>query len=163
MLQKFHKNETEIIPKLHEEKKNIKLYIQSLKDNQIEDFLDAKDKLDTIKRDIRILNNQKKEYFLNNSKYIFDYFEEKKNISTGDNNKNVNVLNTFFKIKATTEESANLNNNKYKQSKKLYQNYWKNVNNEIVNIQDFAFPTDVCLICKKGELYSSRRRRYSYL
>ena len=41
---------------------------------------------------------------------------------------------------------------KYTQSKKAYQNYWRNVNNEITNIQDFIINTDVCEVCKKGEL-----------
>jgi len=152
MLLKFHKNQSEIIPKMMEEKKRLKNFIKSLQDHQIEEFLETKDKIDILKRDIKDLNNMKKDYFLKNSKYIFDYFEEKKNISNGENNKNTNVLNSFFKIKAVDEESSCLNSTKYKQSKQLCQTYWKNVNNEIINIQDFAFPTDVCLICKKGEL-----------
>ena len=152
MLDNFHKNITETVPKLIAEKKRLKEYIHTLNDNQIEEFLETKDRLEIIKAEINELKGQKKRYLLNNSKYIFDYFEEKKNISNGDNNKNVNVLNTFFKIRAIDDTSSNINSNKYIKSKQFYQNYWKNVNNEIVNIHDFAFPTDVCLICKKGEL-----------
>ena len=152
MLDNFHKNITETVPKLIAEKKRLKEYIHTLNDNQIEEFLETKDRLKIIKDEINELKGQKKKYLLNNSKYIFDYFEEKKNISNGDNNKNVNVLNTFFKIRAIDDTSANINSNKYIKSKQFYQNYWKNVNNEIVNMHDFAFPTDVCLICKKGEL-----------
>ena len=152
MMNRFHKIETETIPKLEEEKTKLKEQIRELKDNQIEEYLDFKDKLLKIKNEIRELKNKKKEYFLKNSKYIFNYFEEKKNISSGDNNKNVNILNSFFKIKAKNDESSDINNSKYNNSKKLYQNYWRNVRNEIVNIQDFAFPIDVCQACKTGEL-----------
>ena len=116
------------------------------------DFLDIKDKLTKIKNEIRELKQLKKNYFLNNSKYIFKYFEEKKNISSGENNKNVNILNSFFKIKAINNESSDINNSKYNNSKSLYQNYWRNVRNEIINIQDFIFPTDICQACKIGEL-----------
>lgn len=36
--------------------------------------------------------------------------------------------------------------------KQWYQTYWKNVKNEITNMQDFVFPTDVCMYCERGEL-----------
>jgi hypothetical protein len=61
-------------------------------------------------------------------------------------------LNSFFKIKATTTESEDLSNEKYNQSKKSYSQYWSNVNNEIQNIQSYIIPTDICNICRKGEL-----------
>ena len=65
----------------------------------------------------------KKEYLLDNSKYIFDYFESKKQISTGEQVQNVKILNSFFKIKSTNKESTNPD--KYTQSKKMYQEYYK--------------------------------------
>ena len=46
----------------------------------------------------------------------------------------------------TVEKSYN-----YKQCSK---NYWNNVNNEIINIQDFVISTDVCISCNKGEMIS---------
>ena len=114
--------------------------------------MDIRDKVLNIQKQIKELKQQKKKYLLENSKYIFDYFEEKKKISSGDNNQNVNVLNNFFKIKAKTPESSDPTNDKYSQSKKAYQNYWRNVNNEISNISEFLIPSDVCEICHRGEL-----------
>jgi hypothetical protein len=114
--------------------------------------MDIRDKIDAINKEITELKSKKKQYLLDNSKHIFEYFEEKKKVSSGDNNQNVNVLNSFFKIHAKTEQSSNVNSDKYSQSKKSYQNYWKNVNNEILNIQDFIIPSDVCEICHQGEL-----------
>jgi hypothetical protein len=95
----------------------------------------------------------KKNYLLDNSKYIFQYLVDKKQISTGsDINNNVNVLNVFFKIRAKNSESENINSDRYLQSRKALKNYWKNVNNEILNIQDFVVASDICEICRKGEL-----------
>lgn len=45
---------------------------------------------------------------MENSKYIFDYFEEKKDISEGGGKVNVNVLNNFFKIKANAFNADNI-------------------------------------------------------
>lgn len=48
---------------------------------------------------IHSLERKKNEYYLNNSKYIFDYFENKKNISTNEtfeNSDKNNIENIFF-------------------------------------------------------------------
>jgi len=152
MLNQFYENETETIPKLIEEKERLKSLIPNLKDHEIDSYMDIRDKVQEIQSQIKELKLQKKRYLLDNSKYIFNYFEEKKKISSGDNNQNIKVLNSFFKIKANNDSSTNLNSDKYNQSKKLYQNYWRNVNNEVINIQDFIIQSDVCEQCRKGEL-----------
>ena len=154
MLEKFQENETTIIPNLLEEIATLKNKIKTLNNDNIETFLDIRDKIYSLKSQIKTLKLEKKNYLLDNSKYIFDYFEQKKQISTTSNNinQNTNVLNSFFKIKSKTPESTNITSDKYAQSKKAYQNYWRNVNNEISNIQDFVIPSDVCENCKNGEL-----------
>ena len=152
MLNYFHEIETIKIPDLIKKKDQLKDQIPKLKENEIDLYMDIKDKIIAIQKEIKELRHQKKHYLLDNSKYIFEYFEEKKKISSGDNNQNVNILNSFFKIKATSNDASNPNSDKYSQSKKAYQNYWRNVNNEITNIQDFIITSDVCEICHKGEL-----------
>lgn len=154
LLKQFHTNETEVIPKLTTEKNRLKDIIPTLKENQIETYLDIRDKIKSIQQQIKDLRVQKKQYLLENSKYIFQYFEEKKQISGGGGTSiaNVNVLNSFFKIKAKSPESADLNSEKYSQAKNVYQNYWRNVNNEINNIQDFIICSDVCESCWSGEM-----------
>jgi len=152
LLKQFHDNENIIIPKLVQEIAQLKIKAKSLGDNQIDEYMDIRDKL-LIKKDlIKTLKAEKKQYLLTNSKYIFKYFEQKKDISTGGGKQNVNILNTFFKILAKTDDSANPLSDKYNQSKNLYQIYWKNVNNELVNMTDFIIPADVCETCHKGEL-----------
>jgi len=137
---------------LLKKKKDIKEKLKLVKN--IEDEMDLKDKIIDIQKKIKKLKNEKKNYLLDNSKYIFDYFEQKKDISIGGGKQNTNMLHSFFKIKATNPESEYSNNERYMQSKSTYQAYWKNVNNEIINIQDFVISSDVCENCRKGELIS---------
>uniref|UniRef100_A0A6C0B8I6 Uncharacterized protein n=1 Tax=viral metagenome TaxID=1070528 RepID=A0A6C0B8I6_9ZZZZ len=152
MLQSFHDNETSTIPDLIKEKDRLKSLIPTLKENEIDTYMDIKDKVLAIQRQIKDLKHAKKRYLLDNSKYIFDYFEEKKKINTGDNNQNSVVLNSFFKIKAKTKDASDPNNDKYNQAKRSYQNYWRNVNADIINIQDFVVKSDICEACYQGEL-----------
>ncbi len=154
LLDRFHKIESETIPKLLEEKENLKLKIKTLSKSQYDEYMDMRDRIKYIGQEVKTLTRQKKDYLLNNSKHIFDYFEQKKQISVDSNtlNQNSNVLNSFFKIKATQSSSADANSDKYAKSKQSYQHYWRNVTNEIANIQDFIVSTDVCETCQRGEL-----------
>jgi len=154
MLNRFEDIETKIIPALQAEKTLLKNKVPTLKENQIDEYMDIRDKIQAIQKQIRSLKLEKKNYLLDNSKYIFQYFEQKQQISTVSNgtNQNSNALNSFFKIKSANADSANPTSDKYSQSKKAYQNYWRNVNNEISNIQDFIVTCDVCETCHRGEL-----------
>ena len=149
LFKQFNEDEIKNIPQLKKEKEKLKKLLLSLSEKQIDNYMDTKDKIKQINKDISFLKNKKKKYLLENSKYIFQYFEDKKKISSGDNNQNINKLNNFFKIKEKQEE--NMDNEK---SKYVYQNYWKNVKNEITNIQDFVIPSDICEVCHNGELIS---------
>lgn len=151
LLNQFYEEETHTVPQLTEERDQLKVLLQTMDVKQIEKYMDTRDRIKQITQDIRNLKNNRKKYLLENSKYIFKYFEDKKNISTGSNNKNINKLNTFFKIK-DAEHSQNKTDKE--QSKTIYQKYWRNVKNEITNIQDFVFQSDICEICRKGELIS---------
>ena len=152
MLNQFQDNENIQVPKLSQEIEQLKQRAKTLSSHQIDEYMDIRDKILAKKAQIKTLKSGKTQYLLDNSKYIFKYFEQNKNISNGGGKQSVNVLNSFFKILAKSEDSANLSSEKYTQSKNLYQNYWKNVNNELVNIQDFIIPSDICEKCKKGEL-----------
>jgi len=152
MLQSFHEIETATIPNLITEKERLKSLIPNLKEHEIDAYMEIRDKVLAIQRQIKDLKSQKKRYLLDNSKYIFDYFEEKKKINTGDNNQNSMVLNSFFKIKAKTDDASDPNNDKYNQAKRSYQNYWRNVNGDIINIQDFVVKSDICEACFQGEM-----------
>lgn len=156
MLDYFHTIENETIPNLLNEIEKLKSNAElQLKLNKIEEYMDISDNIIILKKQIRILSSKKKRYLLENSKYIFHYFEEKKDISEGGGKQNVNILNLFFKIKTPTTITNPVitDTSSYTQSSKnMYQSYWKNVNNDIINLQDFIQSADVCYNCHNGEM-----------
>uniref|UniRef100_A0A6C0HZ87 Uncharacterized protein n=1 Tax=viral metagenome TaxID=1070528 RepID=A0A6C0HZ87_9ZZZZ len=152
LVQQYEKNETEKIPDLEKEIADLKQQVKSLKPSQIDNYMEIRDKIQQKKSQIKELKSQYKQYLLANSKYVFNYFKEKKDISVGGGKQNVNVLNSFFKIQAKTDESSNPNSLKYRTSKNTYNNYWKNVNQDVFNISDFLVSSDHCQACHKGEL-----------
>ena len=79
-INEFAKDENNRIPTLENEKNLIKNQLNNQEIN-IELKLELIDKLKEINSKIKELKNKKKQYFLDNSKYIFEYFENKKNIS----------------------------------------------------------------------------------
>ena len=146
LLEEFKNDEDNIIPQLINDRLKLKEQLLKLKNDDLLEGMTIQDKIKNINETIKKLKLKKKTYFLNNSKHIFEYFEEKKTISIGMNNKNnSNVLNKFFKIKDISNNSPNeiKSNNLAK--------YWKNVNNEITNIQDYIIPNDICHFCSNGE------------
>ena len=144
-VQEFYKDENERLPKLLSKKNELIKKSKLLKDNEIDKFITLKDTIKDINKEIAALKNKKKQYYLDNSKHLFTYFEERKKISEGET-KNVNVLNNFFK-----QKDNDINNTKDISKQSIIQ-YWKNVNNEIINNQDFISPTDLCSFCHEGEM-----------
>jgi hypothetical protein len=45
-------------------------------------------------------------------------------------------------------------------SKFVYQKYWKNVSNNLSNLNDFVTCSDICENCNNGELIPKRKRGY---
>jgi hypothetical protein len=77
-LNEFNKDEHNLIPNLKLEKINL---LKKIEDNiDFEEKLEIEDRIKEINEKIKELKCKKKEYFLDNSKYIFEYFENKKNI-----------------------------------------------------------------------------------
>ena len=157
MVSQFSKNRAEIVPKLREEIDELKLKLKTHKPNNkignkknIDEYMDIKDAIQKNQQKIKSLEAEEKNYYLDNSKYIFDYFEQKKDISSGSTKGNVNVLHSFFKIKSLDPDNSDPQ--KYNKSKKIYQAYWRNVTNDYVNINDYIVASDVCEFCKTGEM-----------
>ena len=153
ILKQFNEIETTTIPKLNLEKEELKSYIQSLNANQITEYLDARDRINQIRNEISRYKKENKEYMLNNAKYIFDYFEQKQQISNKQEpSQNVSAVNSFFKIKSTNPVTDSQASNKYAKLKRNYQQYWHNVSNELNNLHDYIISSDICEVCKKGEM-----------
>jgi len=149
-LNEFSKDENDRIPELQLEKYELKELLK--KDTlTVEQQLEYQDKINEINETIKQTKGRKKEYFLDNSKFIFDYFENKKNISIGTTNTNISdknkILNSFFKIKQ--DDSANVNQNK---TNNIVQKYLSNIDDTFIDVNSFICQTDVCQICHKGEL-----------
>ena len=139
-LNKFENEKNVIIPKLKKEKRKINSKLK--KKICIDQKLDLEDKLYDINKKIKTLRNNKNKYYLNNSKYIFDYFENKKNISEGKNKRK--VLNEFFNINVdvSNEIIKNISFNKY----------LANLEDKYIDINNYIYKNDVCDKCNKGEM-----------
>ena len=152
-LNEFSKDENDRIPELQLEKYELKELLKKVTVT-IEQQLEYQDKINEINETIKQIKERKKTYFLDNSKFIFDYFENKKSISTGsattpnnisDKNK---ILNSFFKIKQD-DNSNIINQNK---TNNIVQKYLSNIDETYIDMSSFVCQTDICQICNKGEL-----------
>ena len=155
MMNIFYVIENETIPKMKENLQQDKIKLKSLEKKHLhntDEYYDLKDKIKETKEKIKELGQRKNKYLLENSKYVFGYYEEKQKISSGENSKDVNTINKFFKIKGKSDESSDISSDKYKSSRNLYQEYWKNVDGDITHLQDYVLESDTCLICNQGEL-----------
>ncbi len=160
ILNDFAKDEQDIIPELKEERYSLKKQLEIESDIlSIEQKMEIKDRIEEINATLRELKYKKTNYFLDNSKYIFEYFENKKNIENCEENvssnksltnKNQLVFN-IFKIQKPTEEQVNANNNQ-NNNKNIVQKYLSNVDESFLDINAFVRPTDICQSCFKGEL-----------
>jgi hypothetical protein len=156
-LNEFSKDEKNAIPELKTEKHLLTQRLNTDSTLSIEQTLDITDRINEIKKQIKNIKQKKKDYLLNNSKYIFDYFENKKNISEGVNSENPDMntsakknqlLKSFFKIK----EDSNVQKNENMNKNNIVQKYLCNVDNNFIDMNSFVFQTDICQICHKGEL-----------
>jgi hypothetical protein len=157
-INEFDKNEFDTIPKLKQEKADLKNKIVSLDKTNIDQIMDMKDRIKEIDETIKELKGKKNNYFLDNSKFIFEYFENKKNInnidtsSNSSTNKSVSsknqILFNFFKIQNTNQEE-NVTENR---NKNIVQKYLSNIDETFIDMNSFVRSTDVCQHCFKGEL-----------
>ena len=142
-LDEFKNNELTKIPKLIEERTELYNLFNDSK-TSFEEKLEIKDKIKDMDENIKKLKRYKKEYFLKNSNYVFNYFEEKKKISN-DNDNNKRILDSFFNIKDNSNNLTSKNN-------KNVEKYFGNIDSSKLNINNFIHDTDICQNCEKGEL-----------
>uniref|UniRef100_A0A6C0EET7 Viral late gene transcription factor 3 zinc ribbon domain-containing protein n=1 Tax=viral metagenome TaxID=1070528 RepID=A0A6C0EET7_9ZZZZ len=170
----FQYDEENTIPELKKEKLKLHktlIYLQKNSDSglSIEEIMDIKDKIKEIQNEIKRIKEKRKKYYLDNSKYIFDYFENKKSISNDvfvadsisgtDEINNSNKINTgmvttektkklasFFKLKDNHNITIeNKNNN-------IVKKYLSNIDDSFIDVNHFVNNSDICKFCYKGEL-----------
>ena len=143
----FNLINTEILPRLIRRKNEIMNQLNDV--NVILDVnekIELQDSLYDIKEEIYKNKKKIKDYYLNNSRCIFDYFENKKEITNGTNK--TTILNSFFKVNDKTFDEnaltrANDNN---------VQKFFTNLDQTFININDYTYATDICQSCNKGEM-----------
>ena len=148
----FTKDEFDTIPRLKEERYMINQQLESDNKLTIEQIMEFKDRLKDINETIKELKNKKNNYFLNNSKYIFEYFENKKNINNIEETNKVvtsknQLLFNIFKIKQETDKNIDENKNK-----NLVQKYLSNIDESFLDMNSFVRDSDICQNCYKGEM-----------
>jgi hypothetical protein len=141
----FMKEKEETLPELRAKKKYFNNLLTTDTTLTIDHKIEIKDMLYDITQKINGLKKYKKDYYLNNSKYIFDYFENKKDVSL--NNNKTKLLNNFFKINCENDDTQNTTINK-----DSVQKYLSNMDESFINLNKFIVETDICQYCKKGEL-----------
>jgi hypothetical protein len=143
----FSKDDYYRIPQLQSERKVLQSSLEN-PDLSVEQRLDINDRITEITETIRDCKQKKKEYLLDNSKFIFDYFENKKNISAGVPVSKNQKLNSFFKIK----EDDVINESYQEKTHNIVQKYLSNIDDNFLDVNAFVCQTDICGYCSKGEL-----------
>ena len=104
-----------------------------------EENIEIRDKIRFLSKKIKEVEKEKRDYDLNNSQLIFDYFERKKNIVVDNNKKK--MVSEFFKVQEPKKKS-NDNDSKLSSAKQ----YFMNLDESYIDIKDFV--TDTKFICK---------------
>jgi hypothetical protein len=150
-LNEFNKDTEDRLPELKSDIKSLKKQLNNI-NLSIEQKLDIQDKINELTKEIKETKLKKKEYFLDNSKYIFEYFENKKNISEGNviqktSNKS-KMIHSFFKINKEYDETSTA----ISETNNIVQKYLSNIDDVFLDVNSFVCQTDICQTCFKGEL-----------
>ena len=136
-LKYFHDKSALIIPKLNKRIEELKETITSMNENEVNL------KIEECDNKIKALMIEKNKYFLENSKYLFEYFESKQNIDK--NNTPKKTINSFFNFKEEKEVP-------YETIHNCIQEYLKKNSFESLSINDYSYNKNICEHCNIGEL-----------
>ena len=142
-LKEFNDEQNITLPNLTNNRETL---LNQFKSNNcsFEEKLEIKDQIKEIDAKINKIKINKKQYLLNNSFFIFEYFENKKKISEGISQ--TKLIDVFFNIKDISD------NNNLEKSVTNIQKYFSNVDINYLNINHFINSTDICKYCNEGEL-----------
>lgn len=150
----FMSDETNIIPNLKAEKLTCK-YRLANNELTIEEQLELSDRIKEINKLICELKKKKNNYYLNNSKYIFEYFENKKNIENSDEN-NIKPITTknqlLFSIFKVQPNEQDCNTTEEINTKNLVQKYLSNIDESFIDMNLYLKNMDICSVCNIGEM-----------
>jgi len=140
-IKKFEKYKNITIPMLKNEINILKKNLKN-KNNTLEANMEMSDQIKIKKKKVKKLKKEEREYFLNNSNYIFNYFEKKKELSEGNSKKL--ILHSFF--------DTNYNESKFNFSstETETEKFMNNLDNSQIDINKYKLNYDKCSC--KGEL-----------
>lgn len=130
-LSEFEDIDTNIIPSLTENIKNAKQKIKEYKKqgtHTIDKQLELQDKIREWTKEMKNLTKKKNDYYLDNAKHIFSYYDLKKKVSQGNNQ--VKVLYSFFKVKPEHPEEE--------QEENHVKKYMTNIKETQVDMDDYV-------------------------
>ena len=130
-MKEFKQIEETDLPALKKEKAKIKRLLKKTKN--LDKKIELENQLFEIRKQIGIQSNKKKNYLINNSKFIFNYFERKKEI--GNDNSKKKILHSFFN-KEIKMEKTDTNND--------VNNYLKNIDDNYVNLEQCMVNYEYC-------------------
>lgn len=146
ILDGFYKDD-DIIQSLIKKRDDINNELNSTESNAEKNAL--KIEIKSINNKIYALKNKRKKYYLNNSEYIFKYFEEKKNIiSNVKNTTSCDIMNDFFNINKKDVKLPATDTT----TKDYIYNYMKNNDVLYFDIDKYIHPNHLCISCNKGEM-----------
>ena len=143
LLTKFKNDCTNAKPELENKKKEI---VSRLKEHNllIDERIELDDKLYSLNNQIKKINKAETDYLLNNSKYIFEYFEDKKNIAECKNK--TTLLEKFFNSNDNNSDDIKIKEISY------IDKYLTNINESSLDISNYMIQSEVCKFCSKGDL-----------
>ena len=160
--EKYLHDKNVLIPKYENQINKLKSLIsdnKTKKKNKNPELI--KKEIEEIEKKIITINKKYNDYYLNNAKYIFTYFEDKqkindlnnKNTNTSENNK----ISKFFNLNNRNIISDdNIINNKDKSSinndSKNIDKYFNNITKSLNNYDEFNYNYEVCKKCNNGEI-----------
>ncbi len=143
IMTRFNEIEKKTLPELKIEKNELKYKFKN--ETDLDKKLELKDKIRQIRQKMKCLKKEKKEYLLENSKYIFQYFENKKGVKDGNNK--TKILHSFFnKEKKKKNEDTEDNGKSLNVTK-----YLSNINDDLIDINNYLNDYEYCKKCG-GEL-----------
>lgn len=138
--------EEQTLPELKKKKKRLQKILKTKDQNKnVEEFLEITDQIKNLKTKMKTIKSKKNDYLLDNSKYVFEYFENKKEIENDSGQKNSSKLDNFFKIKSDNDEKEDKHIN-------VVKKYLSNVDESFIDINHFLHSTSICTKCNNGEL-----------
>jgi hypothetical protein len=146
LIEEFENDLKIVLPRLKNEKKLINTKLLNTK-LLIDEQINLQEHLNIISKKIKDIKSKKKQYYLQNSKYIFDYFENKKQITNCTTK--TKKIDCFFNIKSQ-DNINNINNI----NNLNVQKYLNNVDEGFFDINNYIIQKDICNYCQNGELVS---------